>query len=343
MITVYNPAHQAHWGRSEFYCGKVIDCYEVPGRAERIVHALRELNLGPIICPEPIDRDLLHRVHDADYLHFLETIYPHWAAENCETDALPYVFSRRSDGLPAAMAIARLGQFATDVCSPITAHSWNAALASAASASHAAGLLQSGEHGVLALCRPPGHHAGRRTYGGYCFLNNGALAAERLLAEGAKRVAILDIDNHHGNGAQEIFYDRGDVFTTSIHGTPRMQFPWFSGFDDETGSGAGKGFNLNRSLCAGTSVTAYAEVLADVIDRIREFRPDALIVALGVDAGENDPTSQLCIDTAGFRRFGGYIADLAIPTLFVMEGGYNLDQISIDVCAVLTGWLDARG
>nr|WP_246623866.1 histone deacetylase family protein [Sphingomonas colocasiae] len=319
-----------------------MDCYEVPERAARILASVQALNLGPVVAPPSLDHALLSKVHDADYLEFLETIHAHWVSENGDCDAFPYVFLSGRSVRPATAAVARLGQFATDACSPITAQTWTAACASAASAVHAAELLRAADEPVMALCRPPGHHAGRRSYGGYCFLNNGALAAERLLQAGAGRVAILDIDNHHGNGTQEIFYERSDVMTVSIHGTPDIQFPWFTGYSDETGAGKGEGFNLNRPLQANSDLAAYEHALIGCLDHIGRYGPDAIIVALGVDAGEGDPTSQLRIDTSGFAAIGARIASLAIPTVFIMEGGYNLDRIGGDVGAFLQGWHAAR-
>lgn len=342
MITVYNPAHQDHWGRGEFFAGRMMDCYEVPERAVRILTSVQALNLGPVVAPPPLDHALLSKVHDADYLEFLETIHAHWVSENGDSDAFPYVFLSGRSLRPAPAAVARLGQFATDACSPITQRTWEAACASAASAVHAAELLGTASEPVMGLSRPPGHHAGRRTYGGYCFLNNGALAAERLLQAGAGRIAILDIDNHHGNGTQDIFYERSDVMTVSIHGTPEIQFPWFTGFSDERGTGKGEGFNLNCPLESGSDLAAYDEALVACLSQIVRYGPDALIVALGVDAGEDDPTSQLRINTEGFAAIGARIASLGIPTVFIMEGGYNLDRVGGDVGAFLEGWHAAR-
>jgi acetoin utilization deacetylase AcuC-like enzyme len=200
-------------------------------------------------------------------------------------------------------------------------------------------LVCGGQRAVFALCRPPGHDF----YGGYCFLNNGAIAAEQFLSAGAGRIAILDIDNHHGNGMQDIFYDRADVLCISIHGTPQSQFPWFSGAREEIGTGAGEGFNLNLPLRAAAGMDQYGGALDRALHRISRYKPDAVIVALGVDAWKDDPTSQLNISTDDFRTIGARIARLGLPTLFVMEGGYALDGIGGNVCATLTGYLDAAG
>jgi acetoin utilization deacetylase AcuC-like enzyme len=342
VITVYSDAHEAHWGKTEFFMGRVVPCLETPQRAEAVLEAIRGANLGPVVTPEPLGETLLARVHTQPYLTFLQTIYAQWAAEHGEIDAFPYVF-RRAGAAAHATAVARLGEFATDVCSPITRGSWIAAKGSAEIATSGAALVCGGQRTVFALCRPPGHHAGRNFYGGYCFLNNGAIAAERFLSAGAGRVAILDIDNHHGNGTQDIFYDRADVLCISIHGTPQIQFPWFSGTSEETGTGAGEGFNLNLPLRAGAGMEQYGEALEHALQRISRYNPETLIVALGVDAWQGDPTSQLGISTDDFRTIGARIARLGLPTLFVMEGGYALDSIGRNVCATLTGHLDAAG
>jgi acetoin utilization deacetylase AcuC-like enzyme len=195
---------------------------------------------------------------------------------------------------------------------------------------------------AFALCRPPGHHAGREYMGGYCYLNNAAIAAQRCIEQGAKRVAVLDIDFHHGNGTQDIFYDRSDVLFVSIHGDPTVCYPYFSGHANERGAGAGEGFNLNLPLPKGTAMPEFEAALFDASATIARYKADALIVSLGVDTFEGDPISHFRLGTSDYLRIGEMIEGLGVPTLFVMEGGYLVDEIGINAVNVLLGF-EARG
>ena len=193
---------------------------------------------------------------------------------------------------------------------------------------------------TFALCRPPGHHAGSDLYGGYCFLNNAAIAAQGFIDGGAARVAILDVDFHHGNGTQDIFYNRNDVLFLSLHGEPENAFPHFLGYADETGIGPGDGFNFNYPLPPGTPYHQWHTALTEAFNEIRRYSPDALVVSLGVDTFEHDPISFFKLGSSDFTHYGAEIAQLDLPTLFVMEGGYAVEQIGINTLNVLDGFLN---
>src|SRR5215218_4171798 len=232
-----------------------------------------------------------------------------------------------------------MGYYSFDAGTPLTAGTWRAAQSSADVALTAARLLAEGAHpAVFALCRPPGHHAAADLYGGYCFLNNAAIAAQYLIDGGAERVAILDVDYHHGNGTQAIFYDRSDVLFVSLHAHPSVEFPYFLGWPDETGAGAGEGFNRNYALPVGTAFPAWREALEDALRSIAGYGPDVLVVSLGVDTYRGDPISQFLLASDDFTAYGGLIARLGLPTLFVMEGGYAVEAIGLNTVNVLTGF-----
>ncbi|MCP3688141.1 MAG: histone deacetylase family protein, partial [Gammaproteobacteria bacterium] len=175
-------------------------------------------------------------------------------------------------------------------------------------------------------------------YGGYCFINNAAVAAQAFIDQGASRVAILDVDFHHGNGTQAIFYNRADIMFCSLHGDPKAAFPHFLGYADETGSGAGEGYNHNYPLGPGTGFQTWGAALDDACNKIKAYGPDALVVSLGVDTFEHDPISFFKLSSDDFARYGATIATLKLPTLFIMEGGYAVEEIGINTVNVLQGY-----
>ena len=236
----------------------------------------------------------------------------------------------------------KLGYYAMAGETSISHGTWEAAHAAADVALTGASQIKAGARAAFALCRPPGHHAARDLYGGYCFLNNAAIAAQYLRDTGAARVAILDVDFHHGNGTQDIFYDRPDVLYISLHGDPAEAFPYFSGFADETGTGVGAGFTLNLPLPPGTEFGAWQDALRAALLRIENFRADALVVSLGVDTFAEDPISFFRLQSADFSTYGRMIGACALPTLFVLEGGYAVGEIGVNVVNVLTGFEDAH-
>ncbi len=198
--------------------------------------------------------------------------------------------------------------------------------------------MRQGARSAFALCRPPGHHAGGDFMGGYCFLNNAAIATQAFLDQGARRVAILDVDYHHGNGTQDIFYRRDDVLFASIHGDPRVEYPYFLGYADERGEGAGEGCNHNYPLAHGSGWDLWSAALDDACVRIAGYAPDALVISLGVDTYKEDPISQFKLDSPDYLRMGERIARLGLPTLFIMEGGYAVEAIGINAVNVLQGY-----
>ncbi|CAO3422108.1 Acetylpolyamine aminohydrolase [Azospirillum doebereinerae] len=343
VIVFYSEEHRLQSGRSELNDGQLVPCYEKPARADIVRDRLDTIGFDPVQAPEPHGLAPLERVHDAGYLAFLQTAWTEWVEEHGDWDALPLnwvapgmhrrVVPRSIDG--------RLGYYSFDAGTPITAGTWRAATSAADSALSGADRLRAGDRSAFALCRPPGHHAGKAFYGGYCFLNNAAIAAQSLRDGGAARVAVLDVDYHHGNGTQEILWERGDALFVSLHADPVEEFPYFSGHADETGAGAGEGANLNLPLPWGTDWAAYAETLDVAAGRIRAFAPDALVVSLGADTYGGDPISRFRLLSEDFLRMGAAIAGIGLPTLFVMEGGYAVDDLGVNVANVLTGFEDA--
>ena len=342
MRTVYSEDHRLHHARAELYGGALVPAFEKPERAEHVLARVREVDLGPVVAPQDFGLDPLRRVHDEGFLRFLETCWRDWTAAGLEGEAIASVWPSRGMQVREPNFIeGRLGYYAMAAETAIMSGTWQAARASANVALTAQRHVQEGARGAFALCRPPGHHAARDLFGGYCFLNNAAIAAQAFLDGGAGRVAILDVDFHHGNGTQTIFYGRGDVLFLSLHGDPREAFPHFLGYADETGEGAGEGHTGNYPLPPGTAFDRWAEALADACRRISDYGPDALVVSLGVDTFEKDPISFFKLASDDFKTYGETIGALGRPTLFVMEGGYAVAEIGINAVGVLTGFEEA--
>lgn len=325
--------------------GRLVPCHETPARLEYVLDALRQRGIGTLQTPAAPDLDLIRRVHSPRYVDFLQAAWADWIAldpANAELDILPSVWPVRGfrhDISPANFA-ARVGLFSFDSGSPLTAGTWEAAVAGAACAIDAARAVSrgNGSRTAMALTRPPGHHAGADFFGGYCFLNNAALAAQALREAGAERVAVLDIDYHHGNGTQSIFYERCDVLTVSVHGDPTTEYPFFLGYADESGQGAGLGANLNLPLAAGTDFAGWSEALEQGLAAIGRFKPDALVIALGVDTYEGDPISKFKLRSADYLAVGARLARLGLPAVFTMEGGYAVAEVGTNVANVLEGY-----
>lgn len=230
-----------------------------------------------------------------------------------------------------------LGRWSFETTTPITAGTYDAARSAVDIALTATSKVLDGEPVVYGLCRPPGHHAPSGLYGGYCFFNNAAIAANHAIATTSTKVTILDVDYHHGNGTQQIFYGRDDVQYVSLHGDPARAYPYISGFSDERGAGRGAGSNLNIPLAAGTDDHGYAEALQMAMEAIVAFGPSLLVVSLGVDTFHQDPISDFAITGDGFRGQGELIAQLALPTVVVQEGGYDVTTIGDNVRRFLLG------
>jgi len=344
MLTLHNPLHRLHQGREEMFRGRLVPCHETAQRLDHVLAELQRRGLGPLREPAIDDAAVdaaLAAVHTRDYLAFLATAWDDWVAldpTNAARDALPSVWpgaGMRFDRPPENVA-ARLGRYAFDSGTPLTAGSWRAARAGAACALAAAQAVASGAApAAFALTRPPGHHAAADLYGGYCFVNNAAIAAQALRTAGAERVAVLDVDYHHGNGTQAIFDARADVLTVSIHGDPRTEYPFFLGHADERGRGAGTGFNLNLPLPRGTGFARWREALHTALDAVRAFGAQALVVALGVDTFAGDPISGFRLASADYLALGADLAGARLPTVFTFEGGYAVAEIGINTANVL--------
>ena len=328
--------------------GRLVDCHETPERLTHVLAELRRRGIGPLQAGVDQGSRLdtaLARIHTPRYLQFLAHAWDDWVAldpANAGHDALPSVWpapGMRLDVLPDNFA-ARLGLFSFDAGTPLTAGSWAAARGGAACAIAAAEtvLAAGGRGSAFALSRPPGHHAGADFLGGYCFLNNAALAVQALLEGGHERVAVLDVDYHHGNGTQSIFYERADVLTVSIHGDPRTEYPFFLGHADERGAAGGTGFNLNLPLPRGTGFNRWREALRLGLHAIAQFDAQALVVSLGVDTFEGDPISGFGLKSADYLLIGQDIARAALPTVFVFEGGYAVDDVGVNTANVIEGF-----
>lgn len=336
MKVIHSDKHLQHDGGMELHRGELVPCFEKPARVAYILDAVH-LEGWPVLPPREFPESVLERVHDAGLISFLRSTYDEWQAEGRDGHMLPGMFPARGmrrDRVPKNLH-ARMGYYAFDAGTPIMKGSWEAALTSAQCALTAAALVTEGESASYALCRPPGHHAAHASYGGYCFLNNAALAAQFLRDAGFAKVAVLDIDYHHGNGTQDIFWERDDVLCVSIHGDPATEYPFFLGYADERGTDAGEGFNLNLPLPRGTDWPTYQRALEQALEAIAAFAPTALVVSLGVDTFEQDPISAFALKEEHFPLIGKRLAALGLPTVLVQEGGYAVEAIGRNVAAVL--------
>jgi acetoin utilization deacetylase AcuC-like enzyme len=340
MKTVFSDDHRLQFAQGELYGGEFVTPFERPSRVEYILRELRQRKMLDIVAPKPLDMRTARQVHDKGLLRFLENAWSEWVAAGYRGEIIPTGFPARGmrQRCPAHID-GKVGYYALSMETAMTAGTWEAAKSSAAVALTAQKMVAGGEEAVFALCRPPGHHAHHDLYGGYCFLNNAAIAAQAFRNEGAGRVAILDVDFHHGNGTQDIFYERNDVLFCSLHGQPEDAFPYFLGYKDEKGRGEGEGFNLNYPMPPGTAYDNWSVALEDACRKIKRFGPDAVVVSLGVDTFEKDPISFFKLKSEDFTAYGARIAKLKKPTLFVMEGGYAIEAIGVNTVNVLVGFL----
>jgi acetoin utilization deacetylase AcuC-like enzyme len=343
MRTVYSEQQRLHVSPGEFGFGAVVPAFETPERAEIILDRVRQVQLGPVQAPKHFPPERLTAVHAPALVEFLRGAHAEWSGLERPGAAYPISWGggMRRDRIGGSVDT-QLARYCTDAATPITATTWPAVVAAADCALTAAELIAKGERAAFALCRPPGHHAGRDFYGGYCFLNNVAIAAQFLREHGAEKLAIIDVDYHHGNGTQNIFYTRGDVFFTSIHADPDVEFPFLSGYADEDGFGAGAGANLNLPLPAGTGWEAWSAALDRALDGARRFAADAVLVSLGLDTYENDPIAQFRLESDDFVRIGERLATLNVPAVFVLEGGYAVGELGINAVNVLQGFEGTR-
>jgi acetoin utilization deacetylase AcuC-like enzyme len=335
-----------HVPAAEIWLGVRTPGTEVPERVDVVRAATVAAGAPQLTAPRHDDR-LLHAVHDSALLDYLAAAWDGWDAAGFPTDpgqdrVVPYVFPLPSflDGMPlreASAVQARAGQYCYDTMTLVGPGTWQAARAAVDVAITAAELVSDGARAAYALCRPPGHHATRGSFGGSCYLNNAAVAVASLLDRGAEKVAVVDIDAHHGNGTQSLFYDRADVFYGSLHVDPgRGWFPHFLGFADETGRGDGLGTTLNLPLAPGTGDGQWLAALDRICVAVERFGADALVLSLGVDAAGDDPESPLQVSADGFARAGTMLSALA-PCVAIQEGGYDLRAMGDLICGVLSG------
>ena len=344
MLTVYSDDHQLHRGKFELSDGELLPCFECPERADFVLESIRRASLGDIIEPDNFGLDPVLRVHDARFVEFLQAAWDLWAAEGRNCDALPLNWAVRGmRQIEPEHIDGKLSYFSFDAGTPITSGTWRAVTSAANVALTGAAKLLGGEGCVFSLCRPPGHHVSADVYGGYCYLNNAAIAAQHLLDQDASKVAILDVDYHHGNGTQSIFYGRDDVLFVSIHGDPDQEFPYFLGRSDETGEGAGNGYNVNFPLRWQSSAKAWFDALEKGCALVDDYAPDYVVISLGVDTYIEDPISEFRLITEDYLKMGSRIAKLGVPMLFVLEGGYAVDAIGTNVANVLIAASGANG
>ncbi|MEN7343840.1 MAG: histone deacetylase family protein [Pseudomonadota bacterium] len=343
MQTFFSNDHRLRNPETELYGGRLVTPYESPDRVDLVSTAIARARLGDRVPVENRDLSVAGQVHDAGYLRFLSTCWADWQAAGHDGELISYVWPGRrmpSERIPTTIA-GKVGYYALSADTAISGGTFEAAVSSQSVALAAADAVLSGAKAAFGLCRPPGHHAARDQYGGYCFINNAAVAAQHALNEGRQRVAILDVDFHHGNGTQDIFYERDDVLFVSLHGDPMHAFPHFLGFADEQGRGVGQGCNLNLPLAPGTDYREWSQALDRGLSAIRAFSPQLLVVSLGVDAYEEDPISFFKLNGHDFADCGKRIGRLGLDTVFLMEGGYAIDSIGDNVVSVLGGFEDA--
>ncbi|MCK6450303.1 MAG: histone deacetylase family protein [Alphaproteobacteria bacterium] len=342
MKTVYSEGHRTHDPQFFLVRGVVRKTTEQPERADRLLSGLGS-GRNDLVPATEFGAGPRARVHSPEYLDFLARCWDEWKAlPDAGSEMIANVHPvRQPYGTYPSGIVGRLGWHSADTSCPIGPGTYAAACAAADVAATAAELVLNGEDAVYALCRPPGHHAYRDMAGGFCYLNNTAIAAAHLRLK-HERVAVLDVDVHHGNGTQGIFYERPDVLTVSIHADPTRYYPFFWGYAHERGAGSGTGANLNLPLPIGTGDADYLAALDAASRAIKAFAPGALVIALGLDASEADPLAGMKITTDGFKRIGAAVARLGLPTVLVQEGGYLSEVLGINLAAVLRGFEGAR-
>lgn len=340
MLSVYSDDHRLHFGQSELVDGKLQPCFEMPSRADTVLARVKSQNLGEVIAPKDFGREPLLRIHDAAYLDFLQGAWARWTAEGHSGDLVSTTFPgrrlRRDGPIPTAL-MGELGYYSFDTEAPITAGTWQAIYSSAQVALTAQEHMRQRPQRLRPL--PSAGPSRRwRLHGRLLLPQQCRHRHPGVPRPGCRRVAILDVDYHHGNGTQDIFYRRDDVLFASIHGDPRVEYPYFLGYADERGEGAGEGCNHNYPLAHGSGWDLWSAALDDACVRIAGYAPDALVISLGVDTYKEDPISQFKLDSPDYLRMGERIARLGLPTLFIMEGGYAVEAIGINAVNVLQGY-----
>lgn len=343
MRVVHSPIHGLHVPRTEVWTGRLVPHVETPERAERILAALEEDGSFELREPTPHGVEPIEAVHDPGLIAFLEEAWEAWEAAGEEGEAVPDTVlhpglrAGMGEGREPSSIVARLGYWTFETMTPVGAGTYRAARAAADVALTAADLVLGGEPAAYALCRPPGHHAARSLFGGYCYLNNAAVAAEHVVRRTGEPVAVLDLDYHHGNGTQQIFYERPDVLYVSVHGDPARAYPYFTGFDEETGAGAGAGTTVNLPLAPGCGDPAYLEALDRALERVRSFGGSVAVVSLGVDTYREDPICDFALSAEVYEEMGRRVAAAGRRLVVVQEGGYHLPTLGTNVRRWLLG------
>jgi len=345
---IRSDAHLAHTGLIELSGGREIPYWESPERAIAIEASLREAGGFAFEEPSEHGREPILAVHDADMVEVFEHAWADALAAGGTDGSRPWIPDTfllaayrgpmTTGGLPTRRHV-RLGAYLFDTATPIVAGTWDAALTAVDVALTAAERVVGGAPLAYGLCRPPGHHAARGMLGGYCYFNNAAIVAEWLRREaGAQRVAILDIDYHHGNGTQQIFWERSDVLYLSLHADPARAYPYYSGYASEVGGANGAGLTRNWPLPPQTGLDAYATTLAEALRMVVAFAPDApLVISAGFDTFERDPIGDLALRTADYEEIGRLIGGLGVPVVVLQEGGYAVDALGANALGLLTG------
>ncbi|HUV43338.1 MAG TPA: hypothetical protein VMW13_00765 [Dehalococcoidales bacterium] len=330
IIIVINDRHGIHHVEERGYV-------ESPVRIDAILKELDTTELFERVPPRHFSENRIRAVHADEFVNYFKKVC---ARLEPGESIYPYVFPIRNAARPPRDLPIRAGYYCIDTFTPINRNAYLAARRAVDCALTAARLIFEGHRLAYALVRPPGHHAERRAFGGFCYFNSAAAAAEYLSSHG--KVAILDIDYHHGNGQQDIFYERRDVLTVSIHGRPSIAYPYFSGFQSEKGSGAGRGYNVNIPLPEKIAVERYRQALSTAVKRVERFRPDFLVVALGLDTAREDPTGSWDLVARDFEVNGKMVGVLHLPTVVVQEGGYDTRVLGINARHFFTGlWTGA--
>lgn len=337
MRTYFHPTQNRHVPQTYLSRGQMRTPQEIPARTQHILAGLESLGIA---AEEPVDHGMtvINRVHDLSYLRFLESAHRRWQAvpDDWGDEVMSNVFVRPAQ--PPRGILAEAAWHLADGSCPVGEHTWSAAYWSAQTALSAADALLSGDKAAYALCRPPGHHARRDAAGGFCYLNNAAIATEALKSR-FDRIAILDPDMHHGQGLQEIFYRRDDVLYVSIHGDPTDFYPVVTGHPEERGEGAGEGFNINLPMPHGSSELTFFERLNEAVQAIALYQPDAIVVTLGFDIFELDPQAKVAVTSEGIHRLGRTVAAFGLPLLIVQEGGYYLEGLEENTRQFFSGVL----
>ncbi|MGP9796661.1 histone deacetylase family protein [Halomonas sp. 86] len=339
MLTFFSEDSRLRQARTELHDGALVSPFECPERVDLVLEQLRQAGFE-VRAPDAYGLEPACAVHDASYVSFLKTCWQAWQAAGHSGEAIPNIWPARTlrqDKIPHSVS-GQLGYYALAAETSICEGTFEAAMASKDAALGAVEhTLATGEPS-FGLCRPPGHHAAFDQFGGYCFFNNAAIAAQHALDAGRRRVVVLDVDFHHGNGTQQIFYARNDVLFASLHGDPDVTFPYYLGYADETGTGEGQGFNLNYPMAPGTSVATWMQALEQALIAIKTHECELLIVSLGVDIFEGDPISAFTFKRDDFIALGKRLAEAGLPTTFLMEGGYAVEEIGVNVVNVLQGF-----